>query len=109
MAFASGKHAYGLCDICGQRYRLTDLKKNWKGFMVCSRDYEPKEPQLYPLHYTADAIALQDPRPDRHEPMLVALGSGVDAPFSSVGMQPAPIPRPLAAKGYVGTVTVTTT
>jgi hypothetical protein len=106
MAFAAGKYAYGLCDICGQRYRLTDLKKNWKGFMVCSRDYEPKEPQLYPLHYTADAIALQDPRPDRIEPMTVPVGGTGDATFQSVGMQPAPVPPPILAKARLGTVTV---
>ena len=108
MAFAAGKHAYGLCDYCGQRYRLNDLKKNWKGFMVCPSDYEPKEPQLFPLNYKGDAIALQDPRPDRIEPMLVPVGDGVDTPFESVGMQPAPPAAPIKAKGYVGTVTVLT-
>ena len=109
MAFAAGKHAYGLCDYCGQRYRLNDLKKNWKGFMVCPSDYEPKEPQLFPLNYKGDAIALQDPRPDRTEPMVVVVGNGGDTPFESVGMQPAPAAQPLKARGYVGTVTVVIT
>jgi hypothetical protein len=69
MAHATGKYSYALCDYCGQRYPYQTLKKNWKGFMVCPEDYEPKEPQLTPLKYRGDAIALQDPRPDRAEPL----------------------------------------
>lgn len=106
MAYAAGKYAYGLCDICGQRYRLNDLRKNWKGFMVCSADYEPKEPQLFPLRHTADATSLRDPRPDRHEPQVVSVGAGGDSPFNSSGMQPASVARPTKATGFVGTVSV---
>ena len=32
MAFASGKRAYGICDTCGQRYRLHQLQEQWDGF-----------------------------------------------------------------------------
>jgi hypothetical protein len=45
MAFATGIYSYGLCDYCGQRYKYNNLRKNWRGFMVCPDDYEPKEPQ----------------------------------------------------------------
>lgn len=109
MAFASAKYAYGLCDICGQRYRLTDLRKNWKGFMVCSRDYEPKEPQLFPIKVTGDAVAVQDPRPDRVEPVVVIVGAVSDALFSSEGMMPATLPRPLVSAVKLGDVTVSIT
>ena len=27
MAYASGKHAYGICDLTGFRYKLKDMKK----------------------------------------------------------------------------------
>jgi hypothetical protein len=106
MAFAAAKYAYGLCDICGQRYRLTDLRKNWKGFMVCSADYEPKEPQLFPIRVKGDAIAVQDPRPDRIEPLIVNVGGVNDTLFTSNGMQPAPVAKALVAAAKVGTVTV---
>ena len=33
--------------------------------MVCPQDYEPKSPQIEPLNYRGDAIALRDPRTDR--------------------------------------------
>ena len=107
MAFAAAKHAYGLCDICGQRYRLNDLRKNWKGFMVCAADYEPKEPQLFPLRVVGDAIAVQDPRPDRIEPLVVNVGTRNDTLFTSDGMQPTTPSKAIRAKGFIGTVTVT--
>jgi hypothetical protein len=106
MAYATGKHAYGVCDICGQRYKYRNLRKNWKGLMVCGADYEPKEPQLFPLNYTADAVSLRDARPDRREPLVVLVGSRNDTIFTSVGMQPAPVAKPLKATASVGNVTV---
>jgi len=54
MSFATGKFSYALCDYCGQRYEYNTLRKNWRGFMVCPEDYEPKEPQLEPLKYRGD-------------------------------------------------------
>jgi len=108
MAYASGKFAYGLCDYCGQRYLLQDLRKNWKGFKVCSEDYEPKEPQLEPLRYKGDAVALMEPRPDRVEPMQVYVDIPGDTLFTSVGMQPAPVAEIIVASAEVGKVTVTT-
>jgi hypothetical protein len=85
MAFASGKFSFGLCDYCGQRYPYNVLRKNWRGFKVCPDDYEPKEPQLDPLKYNGDAIALQGPRPDRVEPLSVYLGAPGDSFFQSIG------------------------
>lgn len=108
MAYASGKFALGVCDYCGQSFKLGDLQKNWLGFKVCPQDYEPKEPQLEPLKYKGDAIALFEPRPDRTEPMQVYVGIVGDMAFSSVGMQPAPVGKPISALGQVGKVTVTT-
>lgn len=112
MAFATGKFSYGLCDYCGQRYPYQVLRKNWKGFVVCPEDYEPKEPQLIPLNYRGDAIALRDPRPDRTEPMTVVVdNAGGDTPFVTVpgSMQPAPSAIAVQGVGEVGTVSVVIT
>ena len=113
MAYAAGKHAYGLCDICGQRYKYSSLKKNWKGYMVCPQDYEPKEPQLQPKAIKGDAVALKDPRPDRTEPVEVALGSAGASVFQSIGnatgttnMQPSSTPKPIEGQGSVGSVSI---
>ena len=73
MAFASGKKAWGICDISGFRYRLRDMKKTWDGFLVGPDQWSPKHPQLNPPHFTADAEALRNPRPARTEPVAAAL------------------------------------
>jgi len=110
MATATGKFSYALCDYCGQRYPYLTLRKNWKGFMVCPEDYEPKEPQLDPLRYKGDAIALANPRPDRTEPLSVFVNNaGGDTPFETVSnsMQPAPECKAVEGVSGLGNVTVT--
>jgi hypothetical protein len=116
MSFATGKFSYGLCDYCGQRYAYNVLRKNWRGFMVCPEDYEPKEPQLEPLKYRGDSIALRDPRPDRIEPMSVFVGAPGFTAFQSLGsanggtnMQPYPSANDVVGISSVGKVTVVTT
>jgi len=111
MPTATGKYSYGLCDYCGQRFRYLDLKKNWKGFMVCPEDYEPKEPQIEPQRFRGDVIALSNPRPDRTEPVVVFVGLPGDAAFQSQGsasggtnMQPFPRQNPVEGVGQIGTV-----
>ena len=37
--------ALAICDSCGMRFYLSELKKDWRGFMVCKKDYEPRHPQ----------------------------------------------------------------
>lgn len=64
MAYSSAKFALGLCDRCGFRFKLLELKKEWTGFKVCSECYEPKHPQLEPITNVADSEAIYDPRPD---------------------------------------------
>jgi len=115
VAYATGKYSLALCDYCGQRYDHNVLRKNWRGFMVCPEDYEPKEPQLEPLKYRGDAIALRNPRPDRIEPVSVFVGAPGFSAFQSLGsanggtnMQPYPISKAVVGVGSVGSVTVVT-
>jgi hypothetical protein len=98
VAFAQGKYSYGLCDYCGQRYPYNVLQKNWQGFKVCPEDYEPKEPQLEPLKFKGDAVALYEPRPDRVEPVTVYVGAPADPELQN-----------RALIGGIGQVTVQTT
>tara|TARA_R110000868_G_scaffold354563_2_gene615873 strand:+ start:704 stop:1054 length:351 start_codon:yes stop_codon:yes gene_type:complete len=113
MAIASGKFSYALCDYCGQRYPYTVLRKNWRGFMVCPDDYEVKAAQLMPLNFKGDAIALQNPRPDRIEPVVVYLGVPADSAFNSIGsasgtndMRPYPQQNAIIGVGSVGDVSI---
>jgi hypothetical protein len=113
VAYAKGTYAWGLCDYCGQRYKLNVLRKNWRGFKVCPSDYEPKEPQLEPLRYRGDAIALYEPRPDRIEPMDVYVAAPADSAFQSIGsadqttdMRPYPETSNLVGASQLGNVMV---
>ena len=62
--YASGKHAYGISDRSGFRYRLADMITEWNGLKVGSDEYEPKHPQLEPISPGSDPQALFEPRPD---------------------------------------------
>ena len=113
MAYATGKYSYGLCDYCGQRYPYNVLRKNWRGFKVCPEDYEPKEPQLEPLKYRGDAIALLQPRPDRVEPVDVYVGQPGFTYFQSIGsannvinMRPFPGQDTAHGVGEIGSVRI---
>jgi len=34
-----------ICDECGKKFKASQLKLRWDGFMVCQRDWEPRHPQ----------------------------------------------------------------
>lgn len=37
--------ANSICDCCGFKFKLSQLRKRWDGAMVCSADWEPRHPQ----------------------------------------------------------------
>jgi hypothetical protein len=68
--YASGKHSIAECDRCGQRYKLSELKKltiktKQVNIKVCPECWDPDQPQLqlglYPVN---DPQAVREPRPD---------------------------------------------
>ena len=34
-----------VCDRCGAKLKASQLTKDWQGFMLCSRCWEPRHPQ----------------------------------------------------------------
>ena len=68
--FASGKKAIAMCDICGQQYKLKELRteviktKN-VNILACRECWSPDQPQLqlgmFPVD---DPQALRNPRRD---------------------------------------------
>ncbi len=106
MAYASGKHAYGISDRSGRRYRLRDMKTEWTGAKVGPDEFEPKHPQLFPPRAFPDPQALRDPRPENELTEQRSIQHG----YNPVGFQDIPGITPannLVAQGEVGTVTVT--
>lgn len=101
-AYARGKHAFGICDKSGFRYKLGDLVweiQNGKktGFRVGKDIVDPDQPQNFLGRVKInDPQSLRDPRPD------YAPGNGL------FGWNPVwnPIQNMV---GSVGAVTVVTT
>jgi len=107
VAFATGKYSQGICDRCGQQYDLLQLKEEWNGLFTCPECYEVKHPQLDPPYHAADAVAVQNPRPARIEPMTVFVGAPGDSAFTSNGMMPSTPEQDLILGTRIGRVTVT--
>jgi hypothetical protein len=123
--YASGKYAIAECDRCGQRYKLSELKKEiiktkLYQIKVCPSCWDPDQPQLsLGLYPVQDPQAVREPRPDVS---YVTAGINVLG-FPSGGSRDtqwgwnpvggaqqfdaALTPNYLVATTYVGTVTVT--
>lgn len=124
--YASGKIAIAICDVCGFRFRLRELrelviKTKKTNILACRSCWSPDQPQLqlgmYPVD---DPQALRNPRPDNtyYQSGILADGSLGEGSrdiywgWNPVGGGDAAIdggtPNPLVATCFVGTVTVTT-
>lgn len=125
--YASGKHSIAECDRCGQRYKLSELKKltiktKQVSIKVCFECWEMDQPQLqlgmYPVN---DPQAVIEPRPDTS---YAVSGLGTDG-YSQDGSRQiqwgwAPVggasgfdtvltPNSLISQCLVGSVTISTT
>jgi hypothetical protein len=67
---ASTKRAYGICDVCGFRYKYNQLRKNSYGLLVCSRDwdggYDLKNHPQNKTPDTTDREFIKNPRPPNY-------------------------------------------
>lgn len=61
-----------ICDQCGRRFKSSELKKRWDGLMVCSQDFELRNPQEF-VRGVVDSEPLSVTRIDN---------SGIDATVS---------------------------
>jgi len=125
--FASGKYSIAECDRCGQRYKLSQLKKEvikTKLFQikVCPSCWDPDQPQLslglYPVN---DPQAVREPRPDTSYQVSGNLADGYNGGGSRIfqlGWNPVGgsssfdavlTPNNLALEVELGTVTVSVT
>ncbi len=125
--YTSGKNSIAECDRCGQRFKLTILKKEvirtkTYNLLVCPECWDPDHPQLllgmYPVD---DPQAVRNPRPDQsyYQSGLTSDGSlGGGSRVFQWGWNPIGgassfdtllTPNYLVAQGIVGTVTIVTT
>ena len=119
--YASNKIAIAICDRCGFRFRLRELrpltiKTKQVNMLVCQECWEPDQPQLqlgmYPVY---DPQAIRNPRPDAPSYYVPAPGGDggsrvIEWGFNPVGMarwfDAALTPNHLVGFAVVGSVTV---
>jgi hypothetical protein len=65
--WATGKRSQAISDRSGMAFPYTEMVKEWNGSLVHYSEFEPKHPQIRRRHFTADAIALQNTRPQRFQ------------------------------------------
>jgi len=124
MSYASGKHAYGICDRTGFRYPLEDLIYEFQdghrtGFRVGRDVVDPDQPQNFLGRIrVVDPQSLLNPRPDVSpgrglfgwNPVghpLVHLTGQVGAVTIVVPISESDAVTGVTASGSVGTVSVT--
>lgn len=125
--FASGRNSIAECDRCGQRFKLTELRKEIQkqrlyDLMVCNVCWDPDQPQLmlgtFPVD---DPQGVRNPRPDLSYQISGLLSDGYQGGGSRVfqwGWNPVGgsqandavlTPNVLAMAVEIGTVTVSVT
>ena len=55
-----------ICDVCGRQYKNSELQMRWDGLMVCSGDWEIRQPQDF-VHGVADKQAPPFTRPEQSD------------------------------------------
>jgi hypothetical protein len=52
-----------ICDVCGFKFKASQMKQRWDGVMVCHEDWEMRHPMDF-LHVQQENTATPWSRPD---------------------------------------------
>lgn len=63
---------WAICDRCGFKYRLRDLRKEWSGLMVCPSDYDPRPDTLNPPRVMPEGLPVPNTRPEQPDTFIAA-------------------------------------
>lgn len=59
-----------LCDICGFKFKSSELRTDWRGLKVCNQDYEQRHPQEL-IRIPSDNPSVSWTRPESTEDFVV--------------------------------------
>ena len=62
---------WAICDRCGFKYRLNELRKEWTGLMVCSADFDPRPAEMSPPNLYPEGVPRRDARPEQPDSFIV--------------------------------------
>lgn len=94
--FATGKNALAISDRSGMAFKHTEMVKEWNGSLVHYSEFEPKHPQIRRRRTVADAIALQNTRPQRFQQPTNRSGVQADSGGATVGVANLSLPGDFA-------------
>ena len=94
--FATGKNALAISDRSGMAFPYNEMVKEWNGSLVHYSEFEPKHPQIRRRRTVADAIALQNTRPQRFQQPTDRSGVLADSGGASVGVANLTLPGDFA-------------
>lgn len=72
-SYIPGDH-YVYCDCCGFKVRRSQARKRWDGAVVCSADWEPRNP-LDKTYARQERQTIRDARPEPAE--VFVSGNGI--------------------------------
>jgi len=94
--WASGKYSQAISDRSGMAFPYNEMVKEWNGSLVHISEYEPKHPQIRRRRSVADAIALQNTRPQRFQQPTNIDGVYADSGGRMVGVADLTLPGDFA-------------
>ena len=94
--WASGKYSQAISDRSGMAFPYNEMVKEWNGSLVHISEYEPKHPQIRRRRSVADAIALQNTRPQRFQQPTDINGVEADSGGITVGVANLTLPGDFA-------------
>lgn len=69
-----------LCDVCGRKYKASQLKQRWDGLMCCSDDWEIRQPQDF-VRGVTDVMKTPWSRPEPSN-YFIPVGTSTTDSFS---------------------------
>ena len=63
--------ANGICDRCGFKYKMSELRRTWDKLMVCKWDWDPRHPQDF-VQARRDKQIVPYARPEPEDVFLTA-------------------------------------
>ena len=94
--WATGKRSQAISDRSGMAFPYNEMVKEWNGSLVHYSEFEPKHPQIRRKRVVADAIALQNTRPQRFQQPTNRSGVQADSGGTSVGVANLTLPGDFA-------------
>jgi len=76
-----------ICDVCGYKFKFSEVKKDWRGLIVCEKDFEHDHPQKY-IRVRESGLSvpvIRNRAADVFIPVCTAWGSSAYAGLAEAG------------------------